>query len=279
MSNEFPIALCVSYRGSTAEAVVRSSLTGVLKDAGVHVDLVISSSPDVDAIRVVDGIEGMRLGRKLKLPEWRIKDLYPRSGQFGSEEAYGEAFLERCSHWKIQLICLFGWLGPLPHNVREAYSGRILRQFCGPMDPGRRDFFAPDLVGPGVHAAVLWYQRTLAGMNGVSPSPSTEVVTQLIRRKGEDCPVVGAAPVPILDGGVDAKGNAIPFDNPTTLAARAIELEHQLQIDTILNARQGTLTPRLRPSPLIPRRFHNVLDEAKAIGRALYPVERHLLPK
>jgi folate-dependent phosphoribosylglycinamide formyltransferase PurN len=268
MANEFPIALLVSYRGSTAEAVVRSSLTGVLKEAGVHVDLVVSSSPDVEAFRVVDGIEGMKRGGKIQLPNWRIKNLDPRSGAYASEEAYGEAILALCYRWKIELICLFGWLGPLPGNVREAYSGRILRQFCGPMDPGRRDFFKADLVGPGVHAAVLWYQRTLAGINGVGLKPSTEVVTQLIRRRGDNNPVVGETAVSIL-----------PDDNPTTLAERTIALEHKLQIETILRARDGTLVPRRRPNPLIPKRFHNVLDEATAIGRALYPIERHLIPK
>ena len=269
---DFPIALLVSYHGSTAEAVVRSCHSGLLKDARISVDLVVSSSPSVDAIRFTDGIQAMKLGRQIKLPEWRIHVLDPLAHVdtkpvFIDEHAYGEEVLKLCKRWNIQLLCLFGWLGPLPHAVLNAYGGRILRQFCGPMDPGRRDFFAHDLVGPGVHAAVLWYQRTLSGIAGAGAEPTTEVVAQLLQ-DGDRGPVVGAAAVPLL-----------ATDNPTTLAERAMPIEHKLQIETIRRFSRGELAPRTRKAPLIPSRFHPTLDEAMAVGRTLYPVERHLLPK
>lgn len=278
MVHDFPIALFVSYRGSTAEAVVRSSLEGTLKHAGVHVDLVISSSPDVEAIRIVDGFEGMKHGARLKLPNWRVSICDPRSGEYANEEAYGQALLKLCNRWKIQLICLFGWLGPLPQNVLKQYGGHILRQYCGPMDPGRHDFFSPDLVGPAVHAAVLWYHRALDDGTRFDLHPKTEVVTQSIGRPGEPCPIVGRTPVPIQNGGRSPKGKEIPFDSPTSLAARAIQEEHKLQIESILRYRQGELKPLQRTEPLIPDSCIPVLNEAKVIGRTLYPASRHLLP-
>jgi phosphoribosylglycinamide formyltransferase-1 len=116
------IALLISGRGSTAEAIINACKTGKLK--GVTPACVISS-----------------------------RELSPK--HFSSSEEFGKAILKICADNKVDFIGQYGWLVKTPKNVIEAYQDMMVNQHNGPLP----EFGGDGMYGMRVHCARLLFAR------------------------------------------------------------------------------------------------------------------------
>ena len=114
------IALLISGRGSTAEAIIRACRSGELD--GVEPACTISS-----------------------------RELSPK--HFSSSEEFGEAILKICRDNRVDFIGQYGWMVKTPPNVIEAYKDMMVNQHNGPLP----EFGGEGMYGRRVSCARLLF--------------------------------------------------------------------------------------------------------------------------
>ncbi len=235
------VAFLISGGGTTMEAIIRAANGTRLR--GVIPALVIASRPDCG---------GIDRAKKAGIPEKDIVVIERKN--FDTAEAFGEAILTECKKRSIDFIGQYGWLMLTPTNVIEAYQGRIVNQHPGPLDAGRPDFGGKGMFGMRVHAARLGFVKE------TDHDFWSEATAHRVTEHFDEGSVVNATRVPILE-----------TDTPESLQARMLPVEHDVQIKTIADFRDGNIHEIIRPLPLIKPSELSILEAVKAEAIRRYP--------
>ncbi|MGB9587207.1 MAG: phosphoribosylglycinamide formyltransferase, partial [Armatimonadota bacterium] len=178
------IAVMVSShgRGSNMQAIINACRDGSING---EVGVVIGTRADAPA---------MERARSQGIP---VVEVQPKS--FTSDAEYASRLLEVLAQYKVDLICLAGYMRILPSEVVAAYRWRIMNihpalipMFCG-----------KGMYGERVHQAALEY--------GVKVSGCT---VHFVDEEYDTGPIIVQKCVPVEEG-----------DTPETLAARVLSQE------------------------------------------------------
>ncbi|MCR4328401.1 MAG: phosphoribosylglycinamide formyltransferase [Patescibacteria group bacterium] len=239
--NIMRIAILLSGGGTTAEAIIRATQMGRL--SGVEVACVIASKPEAGGIERV---------KRAGVPKKDVIVLSPKA--FPSRDEFGESIIKECRARGVDFVGQYGWLVKTPENVIAAFEGRIVNQHPGPLDPGRPDFGGKGMYGKRVHAARLFFVRA------VQRDFWTEMTAHRVTTEYDKGAVLHAKQVSILED-----------DTPETLAARALPVEHKVQIETIEMFAKGAVKEIVRGKPLILPGEEQILEEAKRRAVEMFP--------
>jgi formyltetrahydrofolate-dependent phosphoribosylglycinamide formyltransferase len=131
-----------------------------------------------------------------------IPALHLSAKQFPSQEAFDAALLEVLARHEVNFIALAGYLKKLSPTIVQAYRNRILN-----IHPALLPAFGGQgMYGHHVHEAVLQYGCKVTG-----------VTVHIVTEEYDAGPPVIQRCVPVLDD-----------DTPESLAARVLEVEHQV---------------------------------------------------
>jgi folate-dependent phosphoribosylglycinamide formyltransferase PurN len=235
------IALLISGGGTTAASIISACSNGLLK--GVEPALVIASSADAPGIkRVLD----------LGMPHSDVVVIDPKTCE--GVEDFGNKILSACEERKVEFIGQYGWLCLTPKNVIEKYEGKMTNQHPGPLDPGRPDFGGKGMFGMRVHAARLLF------VNKTGRDFWTEATAQRVGMNFDEGAVLHKKQVPILAN-----------DTVESLAARALPVEHEVQIEVLSDFATGAVREILRETPLVRPNEYAILEQCKEEAIKLYP--------
>jgi formyltetrahydrofolate-dependent phosphoribosylglycinamide formyltransferase len=131
----------------------------------------------------------------------------------------GDGIVSLLRSYDVELVVLAGYLKLVPEVVVRAYKARMLNIHPALLP----SFGGPGMYGHHVHEAVLASGATVSG-------PTVHVVTAEYDRG----PIVAQWPVPVA-----------AEDTPETLAARVLEVEHQLLPAVVLAAARAGHVVRL----------------------------------
>ncbi|MBI4038104.1 phosphoribosylglycinamide formyltransferase [Candidatus Daviesbacteria bacterium] len=236
------LAILASGGGTTAEAIIKSRVVDVV--------LVICNNADAGVVEKA---------KRLDVPV----EIMPRAPfkvfKNGEEDVmasrlkYGEALLDKLSRYNVTHISQNGWMILTPPNVVKEFTGRIVNQHPGPLDPGYPDFGGQGMYGLRVHAAVLNFVR------GVKRPFSTAATIHQVNEIYDKGDLVATSKVKIMGE-----------DSPEELAARVLPVEHRLQIDFWKDAALGIVTCN-RTSRLILPEEYSILERAKKLAIEQYP--------
>lgn len=154
------LAILISGGGSTAEAVIKSSQGGELKNL-ITPSVVISSDPQAG---------GVEKAKALGVPV----EIIDRNN-FSSQTEFGLNILKICQQYNVEIISQNGWLTLTPKNVIEQFNQKIFNQHPGPLDPGRDDFGGKGMFGARVTAARIIYCLLTQDLH-----PWTEATTHMV---------------------------------------------------------------------------------------------------
>jgi phosphoribosylglycinamide formyltransferase 1 len=174
------VAILISGRGSNMTALIEAASA---KDYPAEIALVVSNRPDA---------AGLHRARADGIPTAVIDHT-----QFGDREAFEQALDRRLGEYRIDLVCLAGFMRLLTPWFVERWSGRMLN-----IHPS----LLPQFKGLDTHRRALE-----AG----------------VKRHGATVHFV----VPEMDAGpIVLQDSVAVLENDTeeTLAARVLELEHQI---------------------------------------------------
>jgi phosphoribosylglycinamide formyltransferase-1 len=235
------IALLISGGGTTMEAIIKACKSKALQ--GVIPVLVIASKPEAP---------GIAKAKALGIPQEDIVVLDPKS--FETTDDFGLAIITLCKNRNVDFIGQYGWLAKTPDNVCEAYRDMIVNQHPGPLDNGRPDFGGPSMYGMRVHQTRLEFVRK------TNHDFWTEATAHRV--------------TPIFDEGRIVKRKQVPiFQNDTaqSLQARVLPIEHEVQIETLRDFANNTVSEFVRDVPLVSADEENILETCKKNAVALYP--------
>jgi len=223
--------------------IVKAVQSGEIPD--MEIACVVSSKSDAG---------GIEKARKLGIPEDAIVVVEQSQFRIGStrkidREAFGNRLLGVLQNHGATVVTQNGWIPYTPDNVVEAYQGRIFNQHPGAPE----QFGGRGMMGKAVHATVLEFQR-LAGRTF-----DTSVVSHYADKILDGGKVVKRAKVPVLPG-----------DSVDTLQARALPMEHRVQIAMLQDFVRGQLDV-LEPELLVSPDEIPLLEEAMRIAREQYP--------
>ncbi|MDE2026053.1 MAG: hypothetical protein KGJ07_06160 [Patescibacteria group bacterium] len=252
------VALLISGGGTTAEAVIRSSQSGILKDM-VHPAVVIASSPSAGGIA-----KAQALGVSTEVID-------PKA--FVSQEEFGKKILEAVTANNVQLISQNGWLPLTPENVVGAFSRKIINQHPGPLDPGRLDF-----GGKGMFGARVVCARMLYCFFTKEPHPWTESTVHFVTEEFDKGSILRVAELPfaapdrkIAPENVESSTPVQEYIKHTTkkLQEELLDLEHENVIQTLVSLSRGDHPSFVREAPLILE--SEALIVAKRLAIRLFP--------
>jgi folate-dependent phosphoribosylglycinamide formyltransferase PurN len=138
-------------------------------------------------------------------------------------DSLAEAMLNELELAGADLLVLAGFLKLIPEPVVRAHRGRILN-----IHPALLPAFGgPGMYGRRVHEAVLQSGARISG-----------ATVHIVDEQYDHGPIVAQWPVPVLE-----------HDDPETLAARVLEVEHRLLPEVVDAFAAGDLTtdPAGRP--------------------------------
>lgn len=240
MKKKLRLALFISGGGTTASAIIRACKSGKLS---VNPVLVVASKAEISGINRV-----IETGMAKKA----VKVISPK--KYDTVNKFGEALLELCRKFQVDLIGQYGWLPLTPVNLIRAYDGRIINQHPGPLDSGRPDFGGKGMYGKRVHTAILYFRRV--SKHDYWTEATTHFVTQDFDR-GE---VIKRKRVKIL-----------PTDTVEDLQKRVLPIEHEVQIEALADFAAGKVRTFRREKELVRDDEVGILKEAKRVAEITYP--------
>lgn len=179
------LAVWVSGSGSNLERIIEACRNGEIPASVV---LVISDRP---------GILALERAAKHSIPSAVVS-----KKDYESEGAYALALMELLKNYRVDLICLAGYLRRVPDEVVRAFSGRILNIHPALLPKyGGKGFF-----GQTVHEAVLAAKEKETGATVHCVDEQYDHGSIIIQKK-----------IPVL-----------PTDTPETLAERVHQLEYEI---------------------------------------------------
>lgn len=238
------LAMLISGGGSTMHAIGTACEEGGLLHGFIKPVVVVTSKEDVD---------GIAKAKRLKIPvETVLRKDFPK-GEEGVRP-YGEALLNVLYRYQPEVVTLNGFLAQVSPMVIDTYEGNIFNQHPG----NPRYFGGKHMYGRCVHAAAILFNRW------TNRRPQwTDVVAQRVHRRYDRGAVVKSERVKIL-----------PTDTAETLQARALPVEHKVQIALLHGVAHGTVQEVDAREPFIhPLKpwEHIILYRAKQAAIQLYP--------
>ena len=193
---------------------------------------------------------GIEKAAKLGIPHVVVNpdDFRGEDGEI-DQEGFGLKLRERLREKGVTAITQNGWLPKTPSLVIDEYRDTIFNQHPGP----KKETRATRGIQP--HAIVLYVAQHTGRNMG------TEVTTHRVNEEWDDGPTVGIVPVPILD----------IYETPQTLQARALPIEHQLQITLLKQLARGEIKEVSSPTQYIRPGERHILREAREYARKTYP--------
>ena len=140
--------------------------------------------------------------RKYKIPAVVI-----RKHDFSTRDAFVSALIQSLKEHDVEYVILAGYMKKIPPEVVVAYRNRILNIHPALLP----SFGGKGMYGHHVHEAVLGHGCRVSGA-------SVHLVDEVYDRG----PIIAQRCVPVRDG-----------DTPDTLAARVLEVEHQIFAEVI----------------------------------------------
>ncbi|MFA5936920.1 MAG: formyltransferase family protein [Candidatus Paceibacterota bacterium] len=235
------IALLISGGGTTMEAIIKATQNGILEN--VVPALVISSNENAG---------GIEKAKKLGIKNEDILIINPKN--FENREKFGEEIIKECKKRKVNFIGQYGWHWLIPENVINEFKDTIVNQHPGPLDNGRPDFGGAGMYGLRVHQARLLFVRK------VNRDFWTEATAHRVTVKFDKGQILKRKQVPILEG-----------DTAESLQARVLPIEHEVQIETLRDFANNTVSEFIREKPLIYKDEEKILEECKELAKKMYP--------
>jgi phosphoribosylglycinamide formyltransferase 1 len=235
------IALLISGGGTTMASIIKACNDNTLPN--VIPTLIIASK---------EGIGGISKALNLGIKKEDIIILDSKS--FSDSNAYGEAILAECKKRNIDFIGQYGWLVKTPNNVIEAYKNMIINQHPGPLDSGRSDFGGRGMYGMRVHQARLEFVRR------TNHDFWTEATAHRVTANFDEGKIVKRKQVPIFQN-----------DTAEILQARVLPIEHEVQIETLRDFANVTVSEFIREIPLVMPAEEKILEECKQLAIKMYP--------
>jgi len=235
------IALLISGGGTTMEAIIKATQNGILEN--VVSALVIASNENAG---------GIEKAKKLGIKNEDILIINPKN--FENREKFGEEIIKECKKRKVNFIGQYGWHWLIPENVINEFKDTIVNQHPGPLDNGRPDFGGAGMYGLRVHQARLLFVRK------VNRDFWTEATAHRVTVKFDKGQILKRKQVPILKG-----------DTAESLQARVLPIEHEVQIETLRDFANNTVSEFIREKPLIYKDEEKILEECKELAKKMYP--------
>lgn len=242
ISNGIKLALFISGGGTTMEAIIKACREGKLMN--VKPVLVIASNQNAG---------GIEKARALGISEKDILIINPKD--FENKEAFEEKIIEECRKREVNLVGQYGWMVKTPDNIINAFPNMIINQHPGPLDPNSNgDFGGAGMFGMRVHQARLEFVRR------VNRDFWTEATAHRVTSEFDKGAILKRKQVPIL-----------PDDTAETLQARVLPVEHEVQIETLQDFANGTVSKFKREITLVFKGEEKILEECKEIAKKMYP--------
>ena len=145
----------------------------------------------------------------------------------GSDEVYAARVLETLAEYKVDLVCLAGYMRVLPSSIISVYRHRVMNihpalipLFCG-----------QGMFGEHVHQAVLDYGMKVSGCT-----------VHFVDEEYDTGPIILQKTVPVEEG-----------DTADTLGARVLVQEHKAYPEAIQLFAEGRLKVKGRVVWVLPR--------------------------
>jgi phosphoribosylglycinamide formyltransferase-1 len=192
------IGVLVSGGGSNLQALIDATLQQKLKAV---IGVVISNKPGAFALE--------------RAARHRIPALVIDSRQYASGAAFSRAILESLVEFKIDLLCLAGFLRILDRCVVDQFSNRVLN-----IHPALLPAFGgKGMYGHHVHEAVLASGAKFSGATVHLVTPETDVG-----------PIIAQDIVSVDD-----------TDTPESLAAKVLTVEHRIYPQAVRLVLEGLI--------------------------------------
>lgn len=239
------VAFLASGGGSTVASILQACAIGKLPR--IAPVLVVASKPQAGVIE-----KAMSLG----VDQANIRVINPRDLP---RREFSQALMRVCREFAVDIIGQYGWLPQTPLDLIERYVGRMINQHPGPLDPSRsgRDFGGKGMYGRRVHAARLHFLRS---RQRSEEDMWTEATAQRV--------------APDYDQGALLRTEKVMIgsnDDVLSLAGRVLEVEHQVQIETLRDFAEERVQEFYRPEPLIRDDELELLAEAKHAAAFQFP--------
>ncbi|MCK9582711.1 MAG: phosphoribosylglycinamide formyltransferase [Endomicrobiales bacterium] len=181
------IGVLVSGGGSNLEAIIEACKNGVLKDIA-QVYVVISNKSDAYALQRAknNNIAGVFVDRK----------------KFTTSLEFSDAILQELMKYKVDLVCLAGFMQKIETNLINVFKGKILN-----IHPA----LLPKFGGKGMHGRLV-HEAVIAAKESKSGA-----TVHLVDEHYDHGKIVAQIEVPVLVN-----------DTPQTLAQRVLKVEHDL---------------------------------------------------
>lgn len=184
------IGVLVSGGGTNLQAIIDAVAAGTIE---AEIGVVVSNRPDAYALE-----RAARYGIAARVIDHR---------EFPSVTAFTRAILDSMREYRIDLICLAGFMRILDPLITEAYPGRILN-----IHPALLPAFGGrGMYGLHVHKAVLDSGARFSG-----------ATVHLVTAEPDAGPIVIQDVVAVADD-----------DTPETLAAKVLQIEHRIYPEAI----------------------------------------------
>ncbi|MDZ7373864.1 MAG: phosphoribosylglycinamide formyltransferase [candidate division KSB1 bacterium] len=178
-----------------------------------EVRVLISNKSDAGALEIA---------RRRGIPAFHLS-----AQQFPTPEAFDQSLLEILARHEVNFIALAGYLKKLSPTIVQAYRNRILN-----IHPALLPAFGgKGMYGHHVHQAVLDYGCKVTG-----------VTVHIVTEEYDAGPPVIQRCVPVLDD-----------DTVETLAARVLEVEHQVYAEALQYFAEGRVQVEGRRVRILPR--------------------------
>lgn len=187
------LGVLVSGGGTNLQAIIDACNSGILKDIA-EVAVVISNK--IDAF-------GLERARKNNIPA-----IFVDRKKVNDGTAYCEKLIEELKRYKVDLVCLAGFLLKLEPNFVKAFKGKILNIHPALLPK----FGGKGMYGHNVHEAVL-----------KSCEKESGATVHVVDEEFDHGPIVTQRRVPVLNS-----------DTPEILAKRVLEVEHKIYPEAIL---------------------------------------------
>lgn len=235
------LALLISGGGTTMAAIIKACKDGQLPK--VEPALVISSTSSAG---------GLEKAEKLGIPKKDILVINPKD--FKDAEEFGREIIKECEKRRVNFVGQYGWMALTPGNVIKKFSGHIVNQHPGPLDNGRPDFGGKGMYGMRVHKARLEFVRA------TKRDYWTEATAHRVTSEFDKGEVVKRRQMSIS-----------PNERTEHVKKRLLPVEHEVQIETLLDFSEGVVHPFKRKDPLVRPEEMKILEKCKAIARKAYP--------
>jgi phosphoribosylglycinamide formyltransferase-1 len=185
------IAVFASGKGSNFQAILDAIKAGKIPNA--RIALVISNNSSAGALEIArnNGIPALHVSRQ----------------QFGSDETFNKALLQKLTDAKVNFVVLAGYMKMLDSSIIGQFKNRIVNIHPALLPK----FGGKGMYGIHVHEAVIANKERMSG-----------ATVHLVDEEYDRGPIVLQRTVEVA-----------PNDTPESLAAKVLEIEHQLYPEAV----------------------------------------------